>query len=102
MRWAALFRRPPILRGVSASHIRADHAVNQARINAHCVVQFPSSLFSIGTANQISGPAGLPCDFEDLYPVEVASLTRVPMIPFMELVSTPLAKAAWLRTGLLR
>jgi hypothetical protein len=27
-------RRPPILRGVSASHIRADHAVNQARINA--------------------------------------------------------------------
>src|SRR5260370_27383744 len=34
MGWAALFRRPPILRGVSASHIRADHAVNQARINA--------------------------------------------------------------------
>jgi hypothetical protein len=32
MRWAALSRRPPILRGVSASHIRADHAVNQARI----------------------------------------------------------------------
>src|SRR5260370_18450937 len=31
MRWAALFRRPPILRGVSAAHIRADHAVNQAR-----------------------------------------------------------------------
>jgi hypothetical protein len=34
MRWAALYRRPPILRSVSASHIRADHAVNQARINA--------------------------------------------------------------------
>src|ERR1700759_4116582 len=31
MRWAALYRRPPILRGVSASQIRADHAVNQAR-----------------------------------------------------------------------
>jgi hypothetical protein len=26
------FRRPPILRGVSASHIRADHAVNQTRL----------------------------------------------------------------------
>jgi hypothetical protein len=46
--------------------------------------------------------SGLPCDFEDLYPLEVASLTRAPMIPFMELVSTPLAKAAWLPTGLLR
>src|SRR5260370_37609936 len=34
MRWAALYRRPPILRGVSASQIRADHAANQARINA--------------------------------------------------------------------
>ena len=30
----ALYRRPPILRGVSASQIRADHAANQARINA--------------------------------------------------------------------
>jgi uncharacterized iron-regulated membrane protein len=28
MRWAALYRRPPILRGVSASQIRADHCVN--------------------------------------------------------------------------
>jgi len=34
MRWAALYRRPPILRGVSASQIRADHAANQARITA--------------------------------------------------------------------
>src|SRR5258708_7584790 len=34
MRWAALYRRPPILRGVSASQIRADHAANQARMNA--------------------------------------------------------------------
>jgi hypothetical protein len=34
MRWAALYRRPPILRGISASQIRADHAANQARINA--------------------------------------------------------------------
>src|SRR5258708_22172074 len=34
MRWAALYRRPPILRGVSASQIRADHAAKQARINA--------------------------------------------------------------------
>ena len=30
MRWAALYRCPPILRGVSASQIRADHAANQA------------------------------------------------------------------------
>jgi NAD(P)-dependent dehydrogenase (short-subunit alcohol dehydrogenase family) len=34
-RWPALSRHPPILRGVFASHIHADHAVNQARINAH-------------------------------------------------------------------
>jgi hypothetical protein len=33
MRWAALYRRPPILRGVSASQIRADHAANQERID---------------------------------------------------------------------
>jgi hypothetical protein len=32
MRWAALYRRPPILHGVSASQIRAEHAANQARI----------------------------------------------------------------------
>src|ERR1700756_103600 len=32
MCWAALSRRPPILRGVSALQIRADHAVNQAWI----------------------------------------------------------------------
>jgi hypothetical protein len=30
--WAALYRPPPILRGVSASQIRADHAANHARI----------------------------------------------------------------------
>ena len=34
MRWAALSRRPPILRGLSASQIRGAHAANQARINA--------------------------------------------------------------------
>src|ERR1041385_1460885 len=34
MRWAALYRCPPILRGVSASQIRADHATNQARIGS--------------------------------------------------------------------
>src|SRR5271169_5167241 len=43
MGWAALFRRPPILRGVSAPHIRADHAVNQARINARYGPALPSS-----------------------------------------------------------
>ena len=43
MGWAALFRRPPILRGVSASHIRADRAVNQARIIAHYGLVPPSS-----------------------------------------------------------
>jgi hypothetical protein len=32
----------------------------------------------------------------------IASLTRVSMIRFVQLVSTPSAKAAWLRTGLLR
>jgi len=44
MRWAALYRRPPILRGVSASQIRADHAANQARINARYGPALPSSL----------------------------------------------------------
>src|SRR5271170_3559048 len=43
MGWAALFRRPPILRGVSAPHIRADHAVNQALINARYGPALPSS-----------------------------------------------------------
>src|SRR5258707_5468659 len=32
MRWAALYRRPPILRGVSASQILADRTANGARI----------------------------------------------------------------------
>jgi hypothetical protein len=40
---AALYRRPPILRGVSASQIRADHAANQARINARYGPALPSS-----------------------------------------------------------
>src|SRR3984957_12945303 len=40
MRWAPLYRRPPILRGVSASQIRADHAANQARINARYARHF--------------------------------------------------------------
>src|SRR5580692_7323188 len=43
MRWAALYRHPPILRGVSASQIRADHAANQARINARYGPALPSS-----------------------------------------------------------
>ena len=43
MRWATLYRRPPILRGVSASQIRADHAANQARINARYGPALPSS-----------------------------------------------------------
>ena len=34
MRWAAFYRFPPILRGVSASQIRADHDANQARIGS--------------------------------------------------------------------
>jgi hypothetical protein len=38
MRWAALYRRPPILRGVSASQIRADHAANQGRVKRNIVV----------------------------------------------------------------
>src|SRR5467141_3975381 len=32
MRWAALYRRPPILRGVSASQILADRVAHRARI----------------------------------------------------------------------
>src|ERR1700686_3273199 len=34
MRWAALYRRPSILRGLSASQIPADHAADQARIGS--------------------------------------------------------------------
>src|SRR5882757_7731598 len=44
MRWAALYRCPPILRGVSASQIRADHAANQARINARYGPALPTGL----------------------------------------------------------
>ena len=33
--WTALYRRPPICRGVSASQIRAEYAANRARMNAH-------------------------------------------------------------------
>ena len=32
MRWAALYRHPPIVRGVPASQILADHAANSERI----------------------------------------------------------------------
>src|SRR5271170_2927216 len=39
MRWAALDRRPPILRGVSTSQIGADHAANQSRIKARLLPQ---------------------------------------------------------------
>src|SRR5712692_9582298 len=52
MRWAALYRRPPILRGVSASQIRADHVANQARINARYGPALPSSF-------QLRGEAGV-------------------------------------------
>src|ERR1700683_254347 len=51
MRWAALSRRPPILGGVSASHIRADHAVNQARVNARYGPALPSSPQLCGEAD---------------------------------------------------
>jgi hypothetical protein len=43
MRWAALSRRHPILRGVSASQIRVDHAANHAGINARYGPALPSS-----------------------------------------------------------
>ena len=43
MRWAALYRRPPILGGLSAAKIRADHAANQARLNARYGPELPSS-----------------------------------------------------------
>ena len=43
MRWAALSRRHPILRGVSASQIRADHAANHARINVGYGPSLPTS-----------------------------------------------------------
>src|SRR5260370_5684996 len=43
IRWSALFRRPPILRGVSASQIHADHAANRALINARYGPALPSS-----------------------------------------------------------
>src|ERR1700730_4748620 len=43
MRWAALYRRPPIPRGVSASQIRAVHSANQARISARYGLALPSS-----------------------------------------------------------
>jgi hypothetical protein len=43
MRWAARYRRLPILRGVSASQIRADHVANQLWINARDGPALPSS-----------------------------------------------------------
>src|SRR5580704_4929004 len=55
MRWAALYRRPPILRGVSASQIRGDHAVNQARINARYGPALPSSPQLRGETGRQSG-----------------------------------------------
>src|SRR5580704_2595025 len=42
MRWAALYRPPPILGGVSASEIRTDRAANQAWINARYGPALPS------------------------------------------------------------
>src|SRR5882672_5617895 len=51
MRWAALYRRSPILRGVSASQIRADHAANQARIDA--------TLSSMGSVNFKKGETNM-------------------------------------------
>src|SRR6267142_6139162 len=43
MRRTALYRRPPILRGISASQIHANRAANQARINAPYGAALPSS-----------------------------------------------------------
>src|SRR6266852_8299197 len=51
MRRASLYRRPPILRGVSASQIRADHAATQARINA--------TLSSMGSVNLKKGETNM-------------------------------------------
>jgi hypothetical protein len=48
MRWATLYLRPPIRRGVSASQIRADHAANRTRMNA-C---YGPALFSKGRASR--------------------------------------------------
>lgn len=36
MRWATLYRHPPILHGVSALQIHAAYAANQERITARC------------------------------------------------------------------
>src|ERR1700694_1856487 len=43
MRWAALYRRTPILRRVSASQIRADNAADQEQLNARYGPAPPSS-----------------------------------------------------------
>jgi len=74
MRWAALYRHPPILRGVSASQIRADHAANQARIALTQVIKPTQQLsnertgvfmfnfinaFLIGTASGLRALIGL-------------------------------------------
>src|SRR6266403_1043506 len=63
MRWATLYRRPPILRGVSASQIRADHAANHARLkedpmtreNNHMTVsQFDGNAYKSSQAAELT------------------------------------------------
>src|ERR1700686_4034643 len=63
MRRAALYRRPPILRGVSASQIRAGHAANQARIkedpmthenNLMTVSQFDGNAYKSSQAAELT------------------------------------------------
>src|SRR4029077_19270759 len=53
MGWAALSRRPPIFRGVSASQIRGDHAVNQARINAVAPGLVDTAMLKAATARNL-------------------------------------------------
>src|SRR5882757_2163243 len=63
MRWAALYRRPPILRGVSASQILADRTANQARIkedpmtpenNRMTVSQFDGNAYKSSQAAELT------------------------------------------------
>jgi hypothetical protein len=87
MRWAALSRRSPILRGVSASHIRADHAVNQARIPfvqrrfVHFDEKTADSYIGEGDAGQLGGR------FRDTgrLPVPYPALER-PLRPSLRLI----------------
>src|SRR5271155_1741600 len=57
MRWAALYRRRPILRGVSASQIRADHAANQPRNLASLKEDSMTRETNLITVSQFDGNA---------------------------------------------